>query len=229
MMDEKAPVPEGIPGTPGGEKNEEELLPEEIQAQVRPDVTSELTVLSEGEEEIIEILPDETIVDEEIIESAQIHPEEEKESQAIKYFRQGLEFFGQQQYAESAQAFDRATNLEPKNAQAWYNKALVLSRLGARLPVGQGTQNIIDAIQAYDKTLKLDAKNIKVWVNRGIILDSLGRYEEAIKSFDRVNELDTKNANAWVSKGILYGKLGKLEEKIKAYAKATEINPNIKF
>jgi len=58
---------------------------------------------------------------------------------------------------EAINAYDKAIELDPKDASAWYNKGHALNRL----------EKHDGAIKAYDKAIELDPKYASAWYNKG--------------------------------------------------------------
>ena len=152
-------------------------------------------------------------------------------------------------HEEAVRCYDRALELEPRNAGTWSDKGVSLRRLG-RLeeaidcheealehdPRDAGawvnkSACLIDlgrreeADGCYDEALKLDPRNAGAWSDKGSNLSKLGRHDEAIRCHDRALELDQRDAGAWVNKGRCSGYLGRSEEAIHCYDKAIELAP----
>lgn len=92
---------------------------------------------------------------------------------------------------KSIDFFNRALNADPRNVDAWRNKAFALNNLGRRK----------EAFQCYDKIVDLDPSDSNSWFLRGFILYELAgnedepdnAIEESIRSFDKVLELEGSN------------------------------------
>jgi tetratricopeptide (TPR) repeat protein len=65
--------------------------------------------------------------------------------------------------------------LDPKLAQAWYNKGNALVSL----------KHCGEALAAYDRALALDPNNTNAWYNKGAVLENLKRYAEASAAYER--------------------------------------------
>ena len=150
---------------------------------------------------------------------------------------------------EALKAYDKAIELNPKDAYAWLGKGIALLELGryeealeaydmmvelnpkdAAAWVGRGTALLglgrrEEALKACDKVVELNPEDAAVWAGRGAVLLGLGRYEEALKAYDKAVELNPEVATAWRGKGTILGRLEKYEEALKAYDKAIELNP----
>ena len=135
------------------------------------------------------------------------------------FLKQAEELFNQGDYQGAIQYYDKALELDPKNAWAWGGKGAALANLGSNK----------EAINCFDKALEIDPKNALAWGGKGVALANLGRHEEAIKCYDKaleIKEIEPKVAAlAWNSKGWSLANLGRYEEVIKCYDKALEIDP----
>ena len=94
------------------------------------------------------------------------------------------------------QAFDKAVDINPKYALAWYAKGTALDSLG----------KYDEAIQAYDKAIQIKPDHAKAWYNKGIDLGNQGKSDEAIKALDKAIQIEPDfepDAEAYCySKGI---------------------------
>jgi tetratricopeptide (TPR) repeat protein len=78
------------------------------------------------------------------------------------------------------QDYSEAIKLDPKNAEAYNNRANAHSLLG----------KYDDAVKDYDEAIKLDAKSAKIYVNRAVIKLRQGKNDDAQKDFKKALELD---------------------------------------
>jgi tetratricopeptide (TPR) repeat protein len=152
--------------------------------------------------------------------------------------------------ADAIKSYDKALELDPKDAHAWDNKGCLLHVLGRdddaiecydkaleldpKDPYAWNNKGILlvprydAAIECYDKALALDAKYADAWNNKGVLLVHLGRYDAALECFDKILELDasdSEDADAWNNKGRSLDALGRYEAAIKCYDKALELDP----
>ena len=128
----------------------------------------------------------------------------------------GDALYNQGKYDEAIQAYDRAIEIDPEDAETWGNKGDAL--------YNQGKYD--EAILALDRVIELDPEYSMAWNNKGYAFVLQGKYEEAIQALDKAIELDPNNANAWDSKGEALRRQGKYEEAIQALNKAIELDPN---
>ena len=150
---------------------------------------------------------------------------------------------------EALDLSDKAIELNPNTAEAWfgkaeslyseeryeealeaYEKAIVLNPNYAEAWSGKGNAldkicKYDDAIKAFDKAIELNPDYTEAWNNKGGVYYDQGKYGEAITALDKVIELDPLHANAWNNKGTALYSLNKYDEAVQAYDKAIEINP----
>ncbi len=129
----------------------------------------------------------------------------------------GKALMAQHKVTEPMRFFERATEIDPNNFDAWAN----LGRL--YLWDGQ-TQRGLDAI---DRALTLRDNDPYIWFYRGQSMFGLQRYEEALASFDHALALNLEAEEApkhpfsrvylWYHKAIAYEKLQRYEEALDAY------------
>lgn len=82
-------------------------------------------------------------------------------------------------YKEAVADYDRAINLTPSLADAYYNRGLAMHKLG----------NDAEAIGDFNKTLDIDPNYGLAYVGRGVSEDKLKEYESAISDWEKAIEL----------------------------------------
>jgi tetratricopeptide (TPR) repeat protein len=76
--------------------------------------------------------------------------------------------------------FQRSLEIEPRLAEAWYNKGEALRRKDL----------YIEAIEDFDRTIEIVPRHIRAWIGKGLALKALARDEEADLAF--ANALEQK-------------------------------------
>ena len=89
--------------------------------------------------------------------------------------------------------------IDPKNADARYNKGSALAELGK--------DN--EAIECYDRALKIDPNYINAWYNKGVVLGKLGKWNEAIECYDQALKIDPKNVLVIKNRDIVLERMEK--------------------
>jgi len=78
--------------------------------------------------------------------------------------------------------YDKALTIDPKYADAWYNKGVALSDL----------KRYDEEIECYDKTLTINPKYANAWFSKACIYASKDDKSNALKNLSRAIELDNK-------------------------------------
>jgi tetratricopeptide (TPR) repeat protein len=114
---------------------------------------------------------------------------------------------------EAIKCYNKALQINPRDASAYYNKGNALSDLGRNEK----------AIDCYDRALEINPQHGGAYNNKGTVLSKLGRYEEALECFDKSIEIDPYDAYAYNNKGLALSALGRKEEAITCFDKAIEM------
>ncbi|MGV8116570.1 MAG: tetratricopeptide repeat protein [Methanothrix soehngenii] len=101
-------------------------------------------------------------------------------------------FINESKYAEAIEAYDKAIELDPKNATIWYMKGYALSYMDEKEK----------AIDAYDKAIEINPRYTSAWSNKAYVLSTLGKYDEAVEAYDEAIEIDPTNWARWDDKRI---------------------------
>ncbi|MDP2731016.1 MAG: tetratricopeptide repeat protein, partial [Dehalococcoidales bacterium] len=120
------------------------------------------------------------------------------------------------QYDLAIADYNKAIELDPKNANAYLNRAFAY----------YNNKQYDLAIADYNKVIELDPKNGYVYNNRGLAYYYKGQYESAIADYNKAIELDPKDADAWNNKGVALQKLGRPGEAMVCYDNALQIDPS---
>ena len=83
-------------------------------------------------------------------------------------------------YEEALEAYEKATEKNPNDDGAWFNKGLLLRNILNRDE---------EALKAFTKTLELNPLFMKAWQKKCDTLSSLGRNEEARQAFEIAENL----------------------------------------
>lgn len=155
----------------------------------------------------------------------------------------------EKRYADALEYSRQATSVGGGSAQAWFNRACVLEKLGRNT----------DALAAYDAALQRDPQFAPALLNRGTALMVFMRYEEAVENnrrlvclnpnsadaqgnlaqsllgsgrsaealevCDRALSLDSARATAHIDRGLALSDLGRFDEAQGAFDAAEIISP----
>ncbi|NKQ38425.1 MAG: tetratricopeptide repeat protein, partial [Methanosarcinales archaeon] len=131
---------------------------------------------------------------------------------ATYYFEIGNIYYKLSKYDEALMFFNKAIEINPDDAEAWYNKGVVLGELNRP----------DEELKAYNKAIEIKPDDAEAWYNKGVVLGKLNRPDEALKAYDKAIEIKPDYAEAWYNKGVVLGKLNRPDEALKAYDKAIE-------
>jgi tetratricopeptide (TPR) repeat protein len=141
------------------------------------------------------------------------------------WLKKGQELGRNGSYEEAIKAYDKALELDPRNAQAWFAKGTVLSLLA-----GSTNDDDLyeDSIKALDKAIELDTRQIKSRLVKANTLLNLGRYNESLATLDEAIEAsseDQEKAQIWFEKAHLFAEQGSYNKTADALEKVFELNP----
>lgn len=111
----------------------------------------------------------------------------------------GLNLRGLERHEDALRSFQRAVQLDPANANAWFYIAESLNRLGRP----------DRALSAYDRVVELAPQDAEAWAERAMTLEANGRPLDAVESFDRASKADPDWALAGFYQGRALAGLGR--------------------
>jgi tetratricopeptide (TPR) repeat protein len=118
-------------------------------------------------------------------------------------------------YPEAIVKLQKATNLLPKNAQAWNHLGLAYQYAGKP----------DEALKAYQEAVKLDRNLAPVRYNLGILHLEQGRLNEAINELTTCTVLDRSNVSAQVNLAKAWLRARRVEEADQALREALKLEP----
>ncbi len=153
------------------------------------------------------------------------------------------------EYEHAIKWLNRALEIQPDNAQAWFYKGVVeTNRNGfeaaiacyeqsartagshAFLPLfnmGNAFQSlgrIDEAIAAFYKAIKIEPDLADAWINLGRLLDDRGQHSEAIRCYDSALKSNSDDPVAWSNKGNSLRGLFKFNEALDCYKKSLQLD-----
>jgi tetratricopeptide (TPR) repeat protein len=129
---------------------------------------------------------------------------------------QGNAQYSQKKYAEALPFFQRATQLDPNNFEAWITLANTLNQL----------QRFAEALAADERATTLDPNHFVAWFNTASTLISLKRYAEALSAAERGTTLAPDFSDAWSMKANALTRLNRYDEALAACDRATTLWAN---
>jgi tetratricopeptide (TPR) repeat protein len=113
--------------------------------------------------------------------------------------------------------YNQAIALNPNNAGAYVDRALVLARKG----------DVENAMKDYAEAIKLNPQQWQAYFNRAAELKELGKLREALADLDHVTMLNPKFVGSYMSRANIYNRQGQLDKAISDYNAALQLDPNV--
>ena len=113
------------------------------------------------------------------------------------------------------QGYDRAIQLDPKNAVAYRGRGVVYGSEG----------DLNRSVQDLDRAIQLDPKDALSYLQRGIQYGMRGDLGRAITNYDRAIQLDPKNALFYSSRGGAYLRKPDHDRAIQDFDQAIQLDP----
>ncbi|WP_416667170.1 tetratricopeptide repeat protein [Egbenema bharatensis] len=129
---------------------------------------------------------------------------------------QGDQFSQAEQWAEAIDAYTQAIELDPNNADTYYNRGLAYHN--------QGDSQA--ALADYSEAIELDPNYSFAYNNRGNIHYDQGDLQAALGDYNRAIETDFNNAIAHYNRGNVYRNQDNLQTAISNYTQAIELDPD---
>ncbi|MET0752239.1 MAG: trypsin-like peptidase domain-containing protein [Pyrinomonadaceae bacterium] len=139
-----------------------------------------------------------------------------KRSAAQSLYSQGLGILSRDEYARALPFFEKAVDIDPNYAEAWYQAGFCFGMLGRHA----------EALKASRQAARLRPEWAQTFVNIGASSFALGQYKDAAEAYRQASKLDTDNADIQYALGLSLNKLGKTDEEILAYRRALYIKPD---
>ncbi len=131
------------------------------------------------------------------------------------FFRKGLELYQKGNITESITFYNKAIELKPDYAQAYFELA------NSFLAIGKNRE----VIACYKKYLDIDPNHAGVYNRMGCLLKSSGKTELAVTCFKKALEIEPAFYAAYNNLGNAFMDINKINEAGRCYKKALELNP----
>lgn len=132
---------------------------------------------------------------------------------AEEYVEMGFKYAYDGNYTLALKNYDKAINLDPKLAKAYYNRGNVKYDL----------EDYLGAIADCEKAIALNPNLIDAYFNLAISKYHLKEYEGAIKYFDQAVRINAQDGESYCWRGMAYYKIGKTNEACKDWALAKSL------
>ncbi len=154
---------------------------------------------------------------------------------------------------EALIAYDKALELEPRNARSWARKARALRIMGeyaeALASVNRSLEihpqfgwgwivkgQILErmghferALAAHEISAEIKPGDVRVWYNQACALFSLGRWDDALNHLDHALSIDPHHESSWAKRGQILRYQGHFLQGLNAYNRALELNPSFSW
>lgn len=128
----------------------------------------------------------------------------------------GLALQGQGKSQEAVESYDRAIQLSPDYAVAYFNRGIALQKLG----------QLYKAVESYDKAIQLKSDYAAAYCNRGNALKDYGLPEMAVESYEKAIQIKPDNAEAYSNRGTALQEMGQLDKAVESHEKAIQLKPD---
>ncbi len=142
--------------------------------------------------------------------------EQINETDPVALLKAGKAFGKKGQYDQSIVYFNKAIEIEPKFAEAYFNRGFAYQEKG----------QYDKAIPDYNKAIEINPRHDAVYNNRGNAYAARGKYDKAIADYTEAIELNPMDAVAYFNRGNTYAEVkGQYDKAISDFNRAIEINP----
>jgi tetratricopeptide (TPR) repeat protein len=153
-----------------------------------PDIKDKLPVIFDAITQAYTLLKDNELRKKYFQSSGIVQKEEVFTSRnAEEQFKHGVEEFKKGNFLGASDAFNRAVNLNDKNARYWSYLSLAYTKMDKRLK---------DAEEALFQAIKLEPHNADYYAHLGHIYLKAGMKERAHIQFEKAMEIDPENVKA---------------------------------
>lgn len=119
-------------------------------------------------------------------------------------------------YSEAVDSFDELIQIDPGNAQAYNDRALVLSG---------GMRRHDEALASLYQAIAINPNDANYWFNKGMILEVMDDNSGALEAYGQATVLNPSLDMAWHRQGLILKEQGSLNESLSSFGQAAETNP----
>jgi tetratricopeptide (TPR) repeat protein len=132
---------------------------------------------------------------------------------AERFYTQGLGFLSRDDCETALSYFKRATDADPKYAEAWAQAGFCSEKLGRHS----------DALKASRQVITLRPDSAESYFNMGLAYFYSNQFRESIDAYKQALRLDPDNAETYYALGLAYGKLARTDDEIQSYRRAVRL------
>jgi tetratricopeptide (TPR) repeat protein len=130
------------------------------------------------------------------------------------YHNRGLAYLQSKRYAEARQDFNRAIEINARDADAYMGRGTLLSR------TGKSEQALID----FDRAIEIDPNYAEAYAKRCFAKMLLDRPREALADCEKAAALDPRHRDAFTNLGVVYAALNRTEDAATSYRRALALD-----
>ncbi|HQU81769.1 MAG TPA: tetratricopeptide repeat protein [Pyrinomonadaceae bacterium] len=142
--------------------------------------------------------------------------QQNKRASAQGLYSQGLGILSRDDYARAVTFFEKASEIDPNYAEAFYQTGFCYGMLGKHN----------EALKASKQAAKLRPNWTETHINIGASSFALGQFKDALEAYKTALKLDDSNPDVQYSLGLTLGKLNRTDEEILAYKRTVAIKPD---
>jgi tetratricopeptide (TPR) repeat protein len=139
-----------------------------------------------------------------------------KRAGAERLYAQGLAQMSRDDYARAVQFFERATQIDPDYAEAWYQAGYSYGMMGKHN----------EALRASRQAARVRPEWAETFVNIGASSFALGQFKDAAEAYRQAAKLDSTNPEIQYALGLTLNKLNRADEEILAYKRTIALKPD---
>ena len=133
-------------------------------------------------------------------------------------------FYDRQKQLKAIRSYDKAIELDPYNAEAYYRRGLFMSNytFGEAKVLLYNPKDVMDDLQ---KAIQLDPNLAGAHYALGVAYDRMGNVQKAMVEFQKAGDLDRSDPRPHLYLGEKYANAGQFHMAIAAFAKAIKAHP----
>ncbi|MCU0540803.1 MAG: DUF3160 domain-containing protein [Oscillatoriaceae cyanobacterium Prado104] len=134
----------------------------------------------------------------------------------LDFPQRGVDYFNQNDYQQALEQFDRALQINPNLAEAYYFRGLTHRQM----------DDTRRAVEDYTQALQINPKWSDVHTSRAEARTQLGDFKGAVEDYTQVLQSNPLALEAYVNRGFVETRLGHNQAAIEDCTKALRLNPN---
>ncbi len=132
---------------------------------------------------------------------------------AERFYTQGLGFLSRDDCETALTFFKKATDADPKYAEAWAQSGFCHEKLGRHN----------EALKASRQVITLRPDSAESYFNMGLAYFYSNQFRESVDAYKQALRLDPDNAETYYALGLAYGKMGRTDDEILSYRRAVRV------